>query len=169
MWAEAELRANQVTTADVTPYSDLSKDQNGCVWNRVPLSCRLAIALSMACHGKVLWPYLSATLMCCLQAPPLTSAVVVLVDWSQPVQCVVPGPLVANQCVYLVITPIWTKMSPTTDLLNDPLADNFRGPGQWVWPLQQNSVSCSITVGTILNPSFPKQIFFNMKNCDFFK
>ena len=46
-------------------------------------------------------------------------------------------------------------MSPTTDLLNDPLADNFRGPGQWVWPLQQNSVSCSITVGTILNPSFP--------------
>lgn len=80
---------------------------------------------------------------------------VVLVDWPQPVQCVVPGPLVANQCVYLVITPIWTKMSPTTDLLNDPLADNFRGPGQWVWPLQQNSVSCSITAGTVLNPSFP--------------
>ena len=42
-------------------------------------------------------------------------------------QCVVE-PLVANQCVYLVITPIWTKMSPTTDLLNDPLPDNFRVP-----------------------------------------
>ena len=57
-------------------------------------------------------------------APPLTGCVV---DWSQSEQSVVsPGPLVANQCVYLVITPIWTKMSPTTDLLNDPLPDNFR-------------------------------------------
>ena len=41
-------------------------------------------------------------------------------------------------------------MSPTTDLLNDPLADNFRGPGQWVWPLQQNSVSCSLLLEPFL-------------------
>ena len=61
-----------------------------------------------------------------LIAPPLAC----VGDWPQPSVLCPRCPLVANQFVYLVITPIWTKMSPTTDLLNDPLADNFSGPGQ---------------------------------------